>query len=70
MQIEDNLRAGMTPDEARREALVRAGGLDAGEGELSRSARPAAGSRRLAQDVRYALRDAPQGARLRRRRRS
>ncbi len=28
MQIEDNLRAGMTPDEARRAALLKLGGID------------------------------------------
>jgi len=29
MEIEDNIRRGMSPDEARRQALVRLGGLDA-----------------------------------------
>ena len=28
MHIDDNLRAGMTPEEARREALVKLGGLE------------------------------------------
>lgn len=28
MHIEDNLRAGMTPDTARRKALLKLGGID------------------------------------------
>ena len=37
MQIEDNLRAGMTPTEARRNALLKTGGPVAGARELSQS---------------------------------
>lgn len=30
LHVEDNLRAGMTPEAARRDALMRLGGLDQG----------------------------------------
>lgn len=55
MQIDDNLRAGMTPAEARRAALIASGGLEWAKEEV----RDARGSRLLEQlmrDVRYGAR--------------
>src|SRR5260370_20701910 len=55
MKTEDNLRSGMTPAQARREALIKSGGME--------SAKEAYGDRRglpvidaLWQDLRYAVR--------------
>src|SRR6266851_2808251 len=53
--IEDNLRLGMTPEEARREALVRFGGV-ARAMEQHREARGLPALDVLGQDLRYTLR--------------
>jgi predicted permease len=61
LHIEDNLRRGMSPEEARRQALVALGGLQAiREAYRDRSGIPAIAA--IAQDVRFAgrmLRKAP-----------
>jgi predicted permease len=54
-QIDDNLRAGMTPDEARRRALARMGSV-ASVSEAHRDRRGLPGLEAVIQDVRYALR--------------
>jgi len=51
--IEDNLRAGMTPEEARRQALIRLGGLEQTK-ELYRDRSGLPGLETLLQDLRYA----------------
>jgi predicted permease len=59
--IEDNLRAGMSPEEARRQALIRLGGLEQAK-EIYRERRGLPWLETLLQDVRYAgrtLRKAP-----------
>jgi len=55
MEIEENLRAGMTPEEARRRALVALGGLDQAK-EAGREAWALRWLSNLAQDIRYAFR--------------
>jgi predicted permease len=55
MHIEDNLRAGMTPEEARRQALVKLGGLEPTKEEYRRQ-RGLPLIETLIQDVRYGLR--------------
>jgi predicted permease len=55
MAIDDNLRRGMRPHEARRAALVALGGLDAAR-HLHRDTRGLPGLETIAQDFRYALR--------------
>lgn len=55
MQIDDNLRRGMTPDEARRQALISAGGLTVAA-ESTRAQRGLPLLDALGTDVRYALR--------------
>jgi putative ABC transport system permease protein len=54
-RIEDNLRAGMPPEEARRQALLSFGGLDQTKEEC-RDGRPLAWLETVAQDLRYGLR--------------
>src|SRR5215510_14383656 len=54
-QIEKNLRSGMTPDEARRQALVRFGGVEQTR-ERTRDQLGIAVVDTLARDVRYGLR--------------
>ena len=55
MHIDDNIRAGMSPQEARRQALVRFGSMEgAKETYRDRSSWPAVG--RVAQDLRFAAR--------------
>jgi predicted permease len=54
-QIEKNRRAGMTPDEARRQALIRFGGVEQMR-ERTRDEFRAAPIENLARDVRYGLR--------------
>jgi predicted permease len=55
MQIEDNLRCGMTPDQARREALLKLGGLEqTKQAYRDRSMLPFLEN--LLSDFRYALR--------------
>jgi putative ABC transport system permease protein len=55
MQIEDNVRAGMTPQEARRQALIRLGGIDQTK-ESYRDRRGLPWLESLAQDIRFGLR--------------
>ena len=55
MQIEDNVRAGMTPEAARRDALLRAGGVLSAT-EAYRDQRGLPWIEALGQDARYALR--------------
>ena len=55
MEIEDNLSRGMSPDEARRQALLKAGGLDQAVDSV-REQRRLPWFDSLAADVRYALR--------------
>ena len=55
MQVDDNLRSGMTPEEARRQALAASGGLQvAREAYRDRTRLPTLDD--LAQDVRFAVR--------------
>jgi len=54
-QIEKNQRAGMTPDDARRQALIRFGGVEQTR-ERTRDEFRAAPIENLARDVRYGLR--------------
>ena len=53
--VEENLRQGMSPEEARRRALVRLGGMEASK-ELHRDARGLPALDALLQDLRYAFR--------------
>ena len=55
MQIEDNLRRGMSPDEARRAALLATGGMTAAA-ESAREQRGIPLIETVVSDVRYALR--------------
>jgi putative ABC transport system permease protein len=55
MHVDDNLRAGMTPEEARRQALIKLGGLDQTK-ESVRARRSLPWLDSLAQDTRFALR--------------
>jgi putative ABC transport system permease protein len=55
MHIEDNLRAGMTPDEARRQALIKFGGFESAK-ESYRDRRGIPVLETLRQDVRYGFR--------------
>jgi predicted permease len=55
MQIEDNLRAGMTQEEARRDALIKLGGLEQTK-ENYRDRRGLPWLESLLQDVRFGLR--------------
>lgn len=55
MEIEENVRRGMRPDEARRRAMIASGGL-AQAAESVREQRGLPGVESLAADVRYALR--------------
>jgi putative ABC transport system permease protein len=55
LQIDDNLRAGMMPDEARRQALIALGGIDSAT-EQYRDIRGLPVVETILQDVRYALR--------------
>ena len=55
MQIEENIRRGVSPDEARRQALIAAGGL-AHAAEAAREQRGLPLLENLAADVRYAAR--------------
>ncbi|HLJ79783.1 MAG TPA: ABC transporter permease, partial [Acidobacteriaceae bacterium] len=55
MAIEENIRSGMTPEEARRQALVRFGGVQQAR-EEQRAARGLPFLDVLGQDVRYTLR--------------
>ncbi len=55
MHIADNLRAGMTPEEARRQALIKLGGVEQTK-ELYRERRSFQFLDTLWQDIRYTLR--------------
>jgi putative ABC transport system permease protein len=55
LHIDDNLRAGMTPEEARRQALIKLGGMEQTK-EHYRDRRGLAWLESLAQDVRFGLR--------------
>src|SRR5712692_2184814 len=55
MHIEDNLRAGMSPEMARREALMKLGGLEQAK-ELYRDRRGLPYLENLLQDLRFAFR--------------
>ena len=55
MHIEDNLRAGMSPGEARRQALIKLGGVEQVK-ENYRERRGLPVLETLLQDLRYALR--------------
>jgi predicted permease len=55
MHIEDNLRRGMTPEEARRDALIKLGGIESTK-ESYRDRRGVPALETLFQDVRYGLR--------------
>jgi len=55
LHIEDNLRMGMTPDEARRQAMIKLGGIESTK-EAYRDQRGLPVLERLWQDVRYGAR--------------
>src|SRR5579872_7317983 len=55
MHVEDNLRAGMPPEEARRQALLKLGGVEQAK-ESYRDRRGLPWLETLAQDVRFGLR--------------
>lgn len=55
MHIDDNVRAGMAPDEARRQALLRFGGMEAAKESVRETARMR-WLETTGQDIRYALR--------------
>src|SRR5262245_51281016 len=55
MNIEDNIRSGMTPEQARRDALIQLGGIGAAK-ESYRDRRGLPWLESLAQDLRYGLR--------------
>jgi predicted permease len=55
LHIEDNLRSGMTAEEARRRALIRLGGLEQTK-ELYRERHGLPGLETLLQDLRYGIR--------------
>src|SRR5688572_20904886 len=55
LHIADNIRAGMTPDEARRQALIALGGVQQTK-ERHREARGAQWIDELRRDLRYAMR--------------
>ena len=60
MQIADNLRAGMSPEQARREALLKSGGLEASK-ESCRDRRGLPLVETLLRDFAYALRQVRRG---------
>ncbi|MGI8770686.1 MAG: ADOP family duplicated permease [Acidobacteriaceae bacterium] len=55
MHIDDNLRSGMTPEEARRQALIRLGGMEQAK-QAHREQQTLPGIETLAQDIRFGLR--------------
>src|SRR5215831_15806661 len=55
LHIEDNLRAGMSPEDARRDALLKFGGVESAK-EAYRDRRGLPMLEALAQDIRYAFR--------------
>jgi macrolide transport system ATP-binding/permease protein len=54
LHIEDNLRAGMSPEDARRDALLKFGGIESAK-EAYRDRRGLPLLETLAQDLRYAF---------------
>jgi hypothetical protein len=63
MHVDDNLRAGMTSDEARREALMRLSGMEQVR-QAVRDRRGLPSLERFARDLKYAARAAPRGGDL------
>jgi macrolide transport system ATP-binding/permease protein len=55
LHIDDNLRAGMTPDQARREALIKLGGVESTK-QSHRETRTIPLLESLVQDIRFSLR--------------
>ena len=55
MHMEDNLRSGMTPEEARRQAMIKIGGIESTK-EACRDQRGVPWLENLVQDVRYGAR--------------
>ena len=55
MATEDNVRSGMTPEEARRKAMVKFGGMEQAK-ERQRESRGLPGLEMLLQDLRYTMR--------------
>jgi len=55
MATEDNVRSGMTPEEARRKAMVKFGGVEQAK-ERQRESRGLPGLETLLQDLRYTMR--------------
>src|SRR6202023_742588 len=55
LAIEENLQRGMLPEEARRQALIRFGGMEQAK-ERHRDARSLPTLDEMSQDLRYALR--------------
>jgi predicted permease len=55
MATEDNIRSGMTPEEARRKAMVKFGGVEQAK-ERQRESRGLHGLETLLQDLRYTMR--------------
>src|SRR3979411_87152 len=55
LAIEENLQRGMPPEEARRQALIRFGGMEQAK-ERHRDARTLPTLDEMSQDLRYALR--------------
>src|ERR1043165_9599342 len=55
MHIEDNLRSGMTPDEARRQAMIKLGGIESTK-EAYRDQRSLPFLDTLSWDIRYSAR--------------
>lgn len=55
LHIEDNLRVGMSPEEARRDALLKFGGIESAK-ETYRNRRSLPFLENLAHDLRYATR--------------
>ncbi|HEU5412141.1 MAG TPA: ABC transporter permease, partial [Candidatus Angelobacter sp.] len=56
MEVEDNVRSGMTPEEARRVAMIKAGGLSSAR-ENHREQRGLPFLETLLQDIRYGIRN-------------
>jgi predicted permease len=56
MEVEDNVRSGMTPEEARRAAMIKAGGLSSAR-ENHREQRGLPFLETLFQDIRYGIRN-------------
>lgn len=56
MEVEDNVRSGMTPEEARRVAMIKAGGLSSAR-ESHREQRGLPFLETLFQDIRYGIRN-------------